>query len=97
MAILNHISTLLKPGRLTLVLGPPGGGKSSLLKAMAGKLSHHGLQVKTLSFHRGSDWQMFYFYNVTCMHAQTLRCLEWPALLLFLGAAHTFWRAKEVA
>ncbi len=48
MAILNHISTVLKPGRLTLVLGPPGGGKSSLLKAMAGKLSHHGLQVRIL-------------------------------------------------
>lgn len=45
MAILNHVSTVLKPGRATLVLGPPGGGKSSLLKAMAGKLSHHNLQV----------------------------------------------------
>lgn len=45
MEILNHISTVVKPGRATLVLGPPGAGKSTLLKAMAGKLSHHGLQV----------------------------------------------------
>lgn len=50
MAILNHISTVLKPGRATLVLGPPGGGKSSLLKAMAGKLDHHNLQVGAASF-----------------------------------------------
>ncbi len=45
MAILNNMSSLIKPGRATLVLGPPGAGKSTLLKAMAGKLSPHGLKV----------------------------------------------------
>lgn len=45
MAILNNMSSIIKPGRATLVLGPPGAGKSTLLKAMAGKLSPHGLKV----------------------------------------------------
>ena len=45
MAILNSMSSIIKPGRATLVLGPPGAGKSTLLKAMAGKLSPHGLKV----------------------------------------------------
>lgn len=48
MAILNNVSTLLRPGRPTLVLGPPGAGKSTLLKAMAGKLEHGGLKVSDL-------------------------------------------------
>ncbi|BDA40539.1 Pleiotropic drug resistance protein 1 [Coccomyxa sp. Obi] len=59
MAILNHVSTVLKPGRLTLVLGPPGGGKSSLLKAMAGKLSHHGLQVGGKVSYNGHELHEF--------------------------------------
>lgn len=50
MAILNDMSSILKPGRATLVLGPPGAGKSTLLKAMAGKLDHHGLQVMPTPF-----------------------------------------------
>jgi ABC-type multidrug transport system ATPase subunit len=41
--ILDDISLALKPGRMYLVLGPPGSGKSSLLKAIAGRLSvQHG-------------------------------------------------------
>ncbi|KAG5515115.1 hypothetical protein RHGRI_036226 [Rhododendron griersonianum] len=37
-AILNDISGFVKPGRMTLLLGPPGSGKSTLLLALAGKL-----------------------------------------------------------
>jgi ABC-type multidrug transport system ATPase subunit len=36
--ILRDMSGLIKPGRLTLVLGPPGCGKTSFLKAISGKL-----------------------------------------------------------
>ncbi len=50
MAILNDMSSILKPGRATLVLGPPGAGKSTLLKAMAGKINPHGLQVMPAPF-----------------------------------------------
>ncbi|KAH9670320.1 ABC transporter G family member 37 [Citrus sinensis] len=36
--ILNHVSGILKPGRMTLLLGPPGCGKSTFLKALSGNL-----------------------------------------------------------
>ncbi|XP_062171942.1 ABC transporter G family member 31 [Alnus glutinosa] len=38
LTILNNVSGVLKPGRMTLLLGPPGSGKSTLLLALAGKL-----------------------------------------------------------
>jgi ABC-type multidrug transport system ATPase subunit len=36
--VLKDITATLKPGRLTLILGPPGSGKTSLLKAISGQL-----------------------------------------------------------
>ena len=46
MAVLNNLSGVVRPGRMTLLLGPPAAGKSTLLKALAGKLAHNGgLQV----------------------------------------------------
>ncbi|KAL9235362.1 hypothetical protein vseg_010125 [Gypsophila vaccaria] len=38
LRILKNVSGVLKPGRMTLLLGPPGGGKSTLLLALSGKL-----------------------------------------------------------
>ncbi|KAH1243467.1 Pleiotropic drug resistance protein 3 [Glycine soja] len=38
ISILNDVSGIIKPSRLTLLLGPPGCGKTTLLKALAGKL-----------------------------------------------------------
>ena len=40
--VLDNISLSLKPGKMYLVLGPPGSGKSSLLKAIAGRLFRKG-------------------------------------------------------
>ncbi|XP_028126603.1 pleiotropic drug resistance protein 2-like [Camellia sinensis] len=36
--ILNDVSGIVKPSRITLLLGPPGAGKTTLLLALAGKL-----------------------------------------------------------
>ncbi|XP_004508092.1 pleiotropic drug resistance protein 3-like isoform X2 [Cicer arietinum] len=38
LGILNDVSGIIKPSRLTLLLGPPGCGKTTLLMALAGKL-----------------------------------------------------------
>ncbi|KAJ3670858.1 hypothetical protein LUZ60_008284 [Juncus effusus] len=38
MSILHNISGIVKPSRMTLLLGPPGSGKTTLLLALAGKL-----------------------------------------------------------
>ncbi|KAI8558579.1 hypothetical protein RHMOL_Rhmol04G0105600 [Rhododendron molle] len=38
MQILRDVNGIIKPGRLTLLLGPPSSGKTTLLLALAGKL-----------------------------------------------------------
>ncbi|KAJ7955316.1 Pleiotropic drug resistance transporter [Quillaja saponaria] len=39
LSILKDVSGIIKPSRLTLLLGPPGCGKTTLLLALAGKLA----------------------------------------------------------
>ncbi|CAA6670843.1 unnamed protein product [Spirodela intermedia] len=38
ISILHNVSGIIKPRRMTLLLGPPGSGKTSLLLALSGKL-----------------------------------------------------------
>ncbi|OVA16670.1 ABC transporter-like [Macleaya cordata] len=38
LSILQGVSGIIKPSRMTLLLGPPGSGKTTFLKALAGKL-----------------------------------------------------------
>ncbi|XBI06754.1 ABC transporter G family member 51 [Aegilops tauschii subsp. strangulata] len=38
LTILDDVSGIVRPGRMTLLLGPPASGKSTLLLALAGKL-----------------------------------------------------------
>ncbi|KAK1592033.1 hypothetical protein Q3G72_018095 [Acer saccharum] len=40
ISILKDVKGIIKPSRLTLLLGPPGCGKTTLLLALAGKLDH---------------------------------------------------------
>ena len=44
---LRGLSGQLRPGRMALLLGPPQSGKSTLLKALGGRLKHSGLQVRS--------------------------------------------------
>ncbi|KAL9247865.1 hypothetical protein vseg_021248 [Gypsophila vaccaria] len=44
MSILKDVSGIIRPSRLTLLLGPPGSGKTTLLLALAGRL---GCGLKT--------------------------------------------------
>jgi ABC-type multidrug transport system ATPase subunit len=37
--ILKNVSGILKPGVMTLVLGPPGSGKTALMKVLAGRIN----------------------------------------------------------
>ncbi|XP_047316976.1 ABC transporter G family member 35-like [Impatiens glandulifera] len=45
LTILKDVSGVIKPGRMTLLLGPPSSGKTTLLLALAGKLDP-SLKVK---------------------------------------------------
>ncbi|XP_058094885.1 pleiotropic drug resistance protein 3-like isoform X1 [Magnolia sinica] len=40
ITILKDVSGIIKPSRMTLLLGPPGCGKTTLLRALAGMLDH---------------------------------------------------------
>ncbi|KAG5229491.1 pleiotropic drug resistance protein [Salix suchowensis] len=40
ISIIKDVSGVIKPGRMTLLLGPPGCGKTTMLLALSGKLSH---------------------------------------------------------
>ena len=54
--ILDDVSGVIKPGRLTLVLGPPGGGKSVFLKLLSGRLRlHKGLRMQGHVHYNGED------------------------------------------
>ncbi|KAI4344068.1 hypothetical protein L6164_011342 [Bauhinia variegata] len=57
-SILGGISGIIKPGRMTLLLGPPGSGKSTLLQALSGKL-HPELKFSGKVTYNGHEMKEF--------------------------------------
>ncbi|XP_024964759.1 pleiotropic drug resistance protein 1-like isoform X3 [Cynara cardunculus var. scolymus] len=56
--ILHDVSGIVKPGRMTLLLGPPSSGKTTLLLALAGKLGSD-LQVSGRVTYNGHEMGEF--------------------------------------
>ncbi|KAJ4978148.1 hypothetical protein NE237_008928 [Protea cynaroides] len=48
--ILDNVSGYVKPGRMTLLLGPPGSGKSTFLLALASKLDPHLKKTGSITY-----------------------------------------------
>ncbi|KAL4578715.1 hypothetical protein LXL04_014844 [Taraxacum kok-saghyz] len=68
--ILQSVSGIVKPSRLTLLLGPPGGGKTTLLLALAGKLGNdlkvsHFLRIKHSNFKNIISNQLNFAYGIS--------------------------------
>lgn len=58
LTILDDLSGIIRPSRLTLLLGPPSSGKTTLLLALAGRLGHH-LQVSGKITYNGHGFKEF--------------------------------------
>ncbi|KAF3441957.1 hypothetical protein FNV43_RR15873 [Rhamnella rubrinervis] len=58
LTILDNISGIVRPSRLTLLLGPPSSGKTTLLLALAGRLGHN-LQVSGNITYNGHHFNEF--------------------------------------
>ncbi|CAO2164993.1 unnamed protein product [Urochloa humidicola] len=54
MRIINEVSGIIRPSRMTLLLGAPGSGKTTFLKALAGKLDS-SLKLKGKVFYNGEE------------------------------------------
>ncbi|KMZ69734.1 Pleiotropic drug resistance protein 6 [Zostera marina] len=58
LSILNDISGIIRPSRMTLLLGPPSSGKTTLLMALAGRLEG-GLQTSGSVIYNGHKLSEF--------------------------------------
>uniref|UniRef100_A0A803KN58 ABC transporter domain-containing protein n=1 Tax=Chenopodium quinoa TaxID=63459 RepID=A0A803KN58_CHEQI len=58
LSIIKDVSGIIKPGRMTLLLGPPGCGKSSLLLALSGNLDS-SLELKGDIEYNGHKFEDF--------------------------------------
>ncbi|XP_022752647.1 ABC transporter G family member 31 isoform X2 [Durio zibethinus] len=69
--ILKNVSGVVKPGRMTLLLGPPGSGKSTLLLALAGKLDNKTLKTSGDITYNGTKLDEFYVKRTSAYISQT--------------------------
>ncbi|OMO90458.1 ABC transporter-like protein [Corchorus olitorius] len=71
LKILKSISGVIKPGRMTLLLGPPGSGKSTLLLALSGKLVDKTLKTSGEITYNGTKLDQFYVRRTSAYISQT--------------------------
>ncbi|KAF9614059.1 hypothetical protein IFM89_014859 [Coptis chinensis] len=67
LSILENVSGIIKPGRMTLLLGPPGSGKTTLLLALAGKLDSD-LKVSGKITYNGHEMDEFVPQEEFCLY-----------------------------
>ncbi|KAK7385522.1 hypothetical protein VNO78_31244 [Psophocarpus tetragonolobus] len=70
LTILNDVTGVIKPGRMTLLLGPPGAGKTSLLLALAGKLDKNLKKTGSITYN-GNEIDEFYVRRTSAYISQT--------------------------
>ncbi|KAF2579888.1 hypothetical protein F2Q68_00001982 [Brassica cretica] len=70
LTILKDISGIIKPGRMTLLLGPPGSGKSTLLLALAGKLDQTLKKTGNITYN-GESFNEFHVKRTSAYISQT--------------------------
>uniref|UniRef100_A0A0D9XIH8 ABC transporter domain-containing protein n=1 Tax=Leersia perrieri TaxID=77586 RepID=A0A0D9XIH8_9ORYZ len=70
LVILDDASGVIKPGRMTLLLGPPASGKSTLLLALAGKLDSQ-LKKSGKVTYNGMDLDKFCIQRTSAYISQT--------------------------
>ncbi|KAK7275991.1 hypothetical protein RIF29_17120 [Crotalaria pallida] len=70
MTILDNVSGVIKPGRMTLLLGPPGAGKSTLLCALSGKLDSNLKKSGSITYN-GTELEEFHVKRTSAYISQT--------------------------
>ncbi|RDY00373.1 ABC transporter G family member 31, partial [Mucuna pruriens] len=70
LTILNDITGVIKPGRMTLLLGPPGSGKTTLLLALAGKLDSNLKKSGSITYN-GREQSEFCIQRASAYTSQT--------------------------
>lgn len=96
--VLDGISGVLVPGRLTLLLGPPSCGKSTLLKALAGKLDgglkvHPGCKSTLALYSKALSTSLMHGMGLYGIY-DTLLCIHHASLL---GVLSSFPLAPHLA
>jgi len=55
--ILNHVDAVFEPSTITLVLGQPGSGKTSLMKVLSGQLPMKNISIEGDVTYNGRTWK----------------------------------------